>query len=151
MVANRVIAEPLVSNGFELSRAADRLGWLEPTDAQRPVGEIWEQFQAQGYVWLKGILDRRMVLDFRALFFQAYAELGLLAPGAPLEEGVYSGQREPSGAAITASDSTLPLPPIGSLCQPPCGGSGYCSREYVIATRAPSLRAAHIVEYGSCW
>ena len=155
MVANRVIAEPLVSNGFELSRAADRLGWLEPTDAQRPVGEIWEQFQAQGYVWLKGILDRRMVLDFRALFFQAYAELGMLAPGAPLEEGVYSGQREPSGAArqklveITRwadYEAFCLSEPIRRLYQAMLGGPVYLHKRKLIRytiPHDPSCTGAH--------
>jgi ectoine hydroxylase-related dioxygenase (phytanoyl-CoA dioxygenase family) len=99
MLTTRTIAEPLVSNGFTLSATPERLGWLQPTDSNRPVAEIWDQFGEQGYLYLKGILDRRMVLDFRAKFFAAYQESGLLAPGAGLEEGVYSGKREESGFA----------------------------------------------------
>lgn len=99
MFGERVIAQELVSNGYTLSKSQDRLGWLRPTDANRPVGEIWEQFKAQGYVWLKQMLDRKAVLDFRRQFFQAYAEAGLLIPGSDPQDGLYSGVREESGFA----------------------------------------------------
>ncbi len=99
MVAQRAIDQELVSNGFALLKTPDRLGWLEPTDSRRPAKEIWEQFQAQGYVWLKHILDRSAVLAFREQFFSAYQEAGLLLPGSQPVQGIYSGQREESGFA----------------------------------------------------
>ena len=40
------LAKPLLSNGFTLSSAPDRLGRLEPTDPTRPRAALWEQFQA---------------------------------------------------------------------------------------------------------
>jgi len=40
---------PLVSNGFALSDAPDRLGRLIPTEPSRPRDELWEQFQALGF------------------------------------------------------------------------------------------------------
>jgi ectoine hydroxylase-related dioxygenase (phytanoyl-CoA dioxygenase family) len=50
-----------------------------------------EQYQAQGYLWLKGLLPRAEVLAFRRRYFAAFSELGLLAPGTDPVEGLYSG------------------------------------------------------------
>jgi ectoine hydroxylase-related dioxygenase (phytanoyl-CoA dioxygenase family) len=90
METNRVIDIPLVSNSFTLAPGADRLGWLTSSDAHQPPARLWEQFQAQGYLWLRGILDRADVLDFRRRFFSAFARAGLLAPGTDPTEGIYS-------------------------------------------------------------
>lgn len=91
---------PLISNGFTLDTRPERLGWLEPTNPNRPIGELREQYQAQGYLWLKDILPRAEVLDFRRRYFEAVADSGLLAPGTTPVEGIYSGQQGRSRATI---------------------------------------------------
>jgi ectoine hydroxylase-related dioxygenase (phytanoyl-CoA dioxygenase family) len=80
----------LISNGLPLSMAADRLGRLMPADPKRSRDELWAQYQAQGYLWLKGILDRGAVLAFRRRFFAAFAEAGLplLAAGTDPVDGI---------------------------------------------------------------
>jgi hypothetical protein len=80
----------LVSNGTPLCDAPNRLGRLTPTDPARPRSALWGQYQAQGYLWLRGILDRRSVLDFRRRYFAAFVEAGvpLLAPGTDPAEGI---------------------------------------------------------------
>jgi ectoine hydroxylase-related dioxygenase (phytanoyl-CoA dioxygenase family) len=77
----------------------ERLGRLEPTDPSKPMGELREQFRAQGYLWLKGILPRTEVLDFRRHFFTRLAEAGALAPGSDPVEGRFSGQENRQLAA----------------------------------------------------
>ena len=84
----------LISNGYSLSIAPHRLGWLEPTDSSLPMKKLREQYQVQGYLWLKGILKRSEVLDFRRRFFEAFSETGLLAAGTDPVEGFYSGGGE---------------------------------------------------------
>ena len=81
----------LVSNGFPLSQRPERLGWLSPTELGRPRAELWEQYQAQGYLWLKGLLDRREVLDFRGRYFAAFRDAGLpmIPAGTDPVEGLY--------------------------------------------------------------
>ena len=63
------LTQPLVSNGYTLSTAPQRLGWLTPTDPVLPMEQLREQYKAQGYLWLKGVLDRDEVLAFRRRFF----------------------------------------------------------------------------------
>jgi ectoine hydroxylase-related dioxygenase (phytanoyl-CoA dioxygenase family) len=98
MVTDRVLGKPLVSNGFTLAMTPERFGWLVPSDTGRPVSALWEQFGSQGYLWLRGILDRAAVLEFRRRFFAAFADAGLLAPGSDPTAGVYSGSRDGKAA-----------------------------------------------------
>jgi ectoine hydroxylase-related dioxygenase (phytanoyl-CoA dioxygenase family) len=80
---------PLVSNGYTLSQG--RVGALVATDYTLPRNALWEQYQAQGYLWLKGILDRDEVLAFRRRVFTAYMDTGLVERGSDPVDGIYSG------------------------------------------------------------
>ena len=90
MVTRSVIEFPLVSNGFILDKTPERLGALTPSDASQPVKKLWEQFQEQGYLWLKGLLDRQDVLDFRRRYFTAFVPTGLVAAGSDPLDGIYT-------------------------------------------------------------
>lgn len=90
MSMDRTLNFPLISNEFTLASTPNRLGWLAPSDPGEPVRRLWEQFNEQGYLWLKGLLNRSEVLDFRRRYFSAFADTGLLAPGSDPQEGIYS-------------------------------------------------------------
>lgn len=94
MITTLAPTVPLTSNGFTLATTPDRLGTLVPTDPAQPRAAVWAQYQAQGYLLLKGILDRRAVLDFRRRFFSAFRDTGLLAPGSDPLDGIYAGGGE---------------------------------------------------------
>ncbi len=89
-----VLQQPLTSNGYSLSSAPNRLGWLTATDADGPIKALQEQFHEQGYLWLKGILDRDDVLDFRRRYFAAFADTGLVRCDIDPGEGIYDGANE---------------------------------------------------------
>ncbi|MBI1277183.1 MAG: dehydrogenase [Anaerolineaceae bacterium] len=91
MMQTRQLQKSITSNSFTLSDTPDRFGWLVPTKPDQPRSVLLEQYQAQGYLWLKGVLDREKVLDFRRRFFEAFADTGLLAEGSAPVDGVYSG------------------------------------------------------------
>jgi ectoine hydroxylase-related dioxygenase (phytanoyl-CoA dioxygenase family) len=86
----------LQSNGYALSPAPERLGWLEPTSPKRSLAELRAQYQAQGYLWLKGLLNRDDVLAFRRRYFEVFREVGMLAPGTAAIDGIYSGEPLPN-------------------------------------------------------
>jgi ectoine hydroxylase-related dioxygenase (phytanoyl-CoA dioxygenase family) len=94
----RTIGIDLISNTYVLSKQPERLGWLTPSNPSSPKKELWEQFQEQGYLWLKGLLDRQAVLDFRSCFFRCFSDAKLILPGSYPVDGVYSGE-EDKGAA----------------------------------------------------
>jgi ectoine hydroxylase-related dioxygenase (phytanoyl-CoA dioxygenase family) len=84
--------KPLISNGYILDPA--RLGRLTPSDPAAPIAELREQYAAQGYLWLKGLLEREVVLNFRRRYFEALLTTGLLAPNTDPIDGIYSGSVE---------------------------------------------------------
>ncbi len=88
-MTDRTFDQPLISNGFALD--PDRLGWLTPSDPAAPIQALRDQYAEQGYLWLKGLLPRDSVLEFRRRFFAAYRDTGLLAPGSDPVAGLYSG------------------------------------------------------------
>ncbi len=78
----------LSSNGFDIE--PDRLGFLTPTQPNQSRDVLWSQYQDQGYLWLKGLLDRQTVLDFRERVFNTLAETGMVS--APFYDGIFSGE-----------------------------------------------------------
>jgi|SRR5579859_5898076 len=86
----------LVSNGYKLATTPDRLGYLLPTSPNQSRDVLWEQYQEQGYLWLKGLLDRREVLNFRRRYFEAFRSIPMIAPGTDPVEGIWSGESVPN-------------------------------------------------------
>jgi ectoine hydroxylase-related dioxygenase (phytanoyl-CoA dioxygenase family) len=93
---------PLASNGYILDAHPHRMGWLSPSDPGLPLASLREQYQQNGYLWLKGILNRDKVMAFRRRFFNAFLDTGLLKPGMDPIEGIFSGEGENQGAARKA-------------------------------------------------
>jgi ectoine hydroxylase-related dioxygenase (phytanoyl-CoA dioxygenase family) len=86
----RTLSTPLTSNGFTLSSAPNRLGWLTPTNPNQPMETLREQYRSQGYLWLKGLLDRQTILSFRRRFFAAMAPSGMVDSASDPMEGIVS-------------------------------------------------------------
>ncbi len=72
----RTLNEPLISNGYTLDMTPERLGWLEPTDADFPMEQLREKFRQNGYLWLKRFFERDVILNFRDYFFEAISAHG---------------------------------------------------------------------------
>lgn len=84
----------LVSNGYLLSSQPDRLGRLTPTASTQPINVLREQYEAQGYVWLKHLIDPTEVWRFRRRYFEALRHTGLVAAGSDPRDGIYAGGGE---------------------------------------------------------
>ncbi len=85
---------PLTSNGFTLSTGPNRMGRLTPSDASTSIKTLQEQFREQGYLWLKGLLDRDDVLAFRRRYFEAFRHTGMIRLDADPVKGIYDGANE---------------------------------------------------------
>lgn len=85
---------PLISNGFLLSSAPNRLGPLNPSQSDLTIEEYRRLFQLQGYIWVKGFLKRNEVLELRRRFFDAYRDTGLLLVDSNPQDGLFSGHPE---------------------------------------------------------
>ena len=93
-MSNQILNYTLSSNGYTISQTAERLGWLTPTDPALPMAELREIYRAQGYLWLKQLLPRQKVLDYRRRYFSAFLGTGLLNEAYDPAEGIYSGGPE---------------------------------------------------------
>jgi phytanoyl-CoA hydroxylase len=50
-----------------------------------------ERFVEQGYLWVKGLIPREEILDFRRKYFEFMAPTGVLKEGTDPIEGIYCG------------------------------------------------------------
>ncbi|CCO30577.1 hypothetical protein BN14_04607 [Rhizoctonia solani AG-1 IB] len=68
------------------------LGWLQPVYANSTsLEEMRERFVEQGYLWVKGLIPREEILDFRRKYFEFMAPTGVLKEGTDPIEGIYCG------------------------------------------------------------
>ena len=108
--------KPLESNGYTLAMGPDRLGMLVPTDPSRSMAELRDQYAQQGYLWLRGILDRDEVLAFRRAYFAAFESTGLLAPGSDPLDGIYAGDGEDKAAVRRIMGETVMWAAYEAFC-----------------------------------
>jgi ectoine hydroxylase-related dioxygenase (phytanoyl-CoA dioxygenase family) len=94
MPAFRLPRQPLVSNGYALSSASNRLGALVSSPATLSIETVRQLFRAQGYVWLKGFFERDEIISFRRRFFDSFKQAGLVRPGSDPQEGLFSGYED---------------------------------------------------------
>ena len=148
----RILNQPVISNQFTLSDSPDRLGWLVPTDPAQHRDQLLEQYQAQGYLWLKGILDTRRVLDFRRRYFEAFAQVGLLEAGTDPVDGIYSGSGKGRVQKILVEivqwasyEAFCLAPEIWQFYEKLLGGPVYLHKRKIIRATTPddSCTGAH--------
>jgi ectoine hydroxylase-related dioxygenase (phytanoyl-CoA dioxygenase family) len=87
-VAEGAAGPRLTAAGRTLDPGPRRLGRLEPMPARAGLAEIRAFYDANGYAWLKGLLDPAEVVAFRAWVFGHLARAGLLRAGSDPEEGI---------------------------------------------------------------
>ena len=87
----RLPHQPLVSNGYALSSAPNRLGALTSSPATLSIQAVRQLLQSQGYVWFKGFFERAEILAFRRRFFDAFEQVGLIRSGSDPQQGLFSG------------------------------------------------------------
>jgi ectoine hydroxylase-related dioxygenase (phytanoyl-CoA dioxygenase family) len=91
---------PLHADGRTLDPAPNRLGLLTPSSPDEDMASLQRTLKEQGYLWLRGFLDRDAVLDFRAYCFANMAAAGIFRPGSDPREGLSS--REPEQGALVS-------------------------------------------------
>ena len=85
---------PLIAAGKSLDSSPRRLGRLTPSSPAETTDVLRRRLKEQGYLWLKGLLDRDNVLDFRAYVFGHVMDTGAVRPGSDPRIGYGSGQPE---------------------------------------------------------
>lgn len=83
-------APTLAANGKLLATAPHRLGRLTPFDPADGIKAARKFYETNGYVWLKGLLDRAEVTAFRGWVFSHLAVAGLIEQGTDASIGIAS-------------------------------------------------------------
>lgn len=79
----------IISYGHALDMADDKFGQLrDSADAADDMVELRRRFADDGYIHIKGYLDRDLVLEARAALTDRLAEAGALDPDYPTIEGI---------------------------------------------------------------
>lgn len=83
------------SNGFELDPSPRRSGELQsvPAADRGDRSALWQRLRRDGFLLLRGLLDRQRVLDLREFYFRTMQGVGLIEPGTPPLEGRDSGEQ----------------------------------------------------------
>ena len=147
-------ATTMISNGYRLDTAPSRLGALSASDPCEPLPQLAERYERDGYLWLKGLLPRDEVLDFRRHFFTQFRTTGLLAPGTDPVDGIANPQPEPGDARkrlmelvrSAAFESFCLKPQLWGFLDNFLGGMSYLHKRKLIRyTRPgdPSSTGAH--------
>ena len=152
----RSLKTPLISNGYELSQAPERLGWLEPSDPAASLNTLKAQYHEQGYLWLKHFLDRAEVLAFRQRFFSAFQNTGLLKAGSDPLDGLYGGGGEDAREAqkilvalarSAAYEAFCLQPRIWQFYDAFFGGTSYLHKRKIIRYTKPGDPLATAAHY----
>jgi len=117
----RPINVALRSNGRIVSKDTERLGWLQPSNPKSPMQQLKEQYQQQGYLWLKGLINSNPVRDFRHLFFEKCMQFRLIKEETMPENGIFSGHQ-------------VSVELMNKIMQ-----AAICSTEYLTLSESPSL------------
>ncbi|MCU0650078.1 MAG: phytanoyl-CoA dioxygenase family protein [Gemmatimonadaceae bacterium] len=145
----------LHSNGCVLT--PDHLGWLEPTEPATSRAELWVRYREHGYLWLTGILDRAAVLRFRARFFEAFRETGMLDPAFDTVDGVHAvGTTSPATATTALLEEVVRWASFEAFClaepilafyEEFLGGAVFLHRRKLVRFTLPGDRKATTPHY----
>jgi ectoine hydroxylase-related dioxygenase (phytanoyl-CoA dioxygenase family) len=143
-------AQELWSNGHRLSTEPHRWGELEPADPASSPAALRARLEAEGQLWLRGLLGRERVLAFRERYFAAQARTGLLAPGTAPRDGVYAGGGEDRAAARRLMFEAVRWASYGSLCfseplvalfEALLGGETYLHQRKLLRQQVPGAKS----------
>src|SRR5437899_1599430 len=100
----------LRSRGHELESGEDRVGMLrDSSDVRADAVALRRRIGEDGYLLLRGILDREEVLDARRFIMEKLSERGELDPNCPIMDGVPKPGSELHFEPKLADRSNAPL------------------------------------------
>jgi ectoine hydroxylase-related dioxygenase (phytanoyl-CoA dioxygenase family) len=139
-----------------LETRSQRFGWLTPTPADLPLAALKEQYQEQGYLWLKGLLDPAEVREFRGYVFRYLAQAGLILAGSDPRDGISAGSGFEKAEAdrrlmalvrCAAYEAFCVQPRLWRLMDPFLGGLSYLHKRKLMRYTQPQTTAATPAHY----
>ncbi|KAK5707072.1 hypothetical protein LTR17_021029 [Elasticomyces elasticus] len=71
------------------------VGWLKRTSAYTSLDEMRMRFEADGYLFIKGLVPRGDILGVRERYFEHLRSTGILKPGTSPREGIFDATQDP--------------------------------------------------------
>ncbi|WPH02073.1 Hypothetical protein R9X50_00492800 [Acrodontium crateriforme] len=71
------------------------VGWMKETPINTSLDEMRRRFDEDGYIFVKGVMPREVVLDMREAYFEHLAPTGILKPGTSPREGIFDTTADP--------------------------------------------------------
>jgi ectoine hydroxylase-related dioxygenase (phytanoyl-CoA dioxygenase family) len=136
----------LTSNGYPVVTSSAQVGRLAPSSIQTPIDQLREQLKADGYIWLRGFFPRKDVIAVRKRFFERMKPTGILSEDFDPEEGIFSGQRDPTGQTTRILTEFVRTAAYESFCFQPrlwqfyealLGGDVYLHRRKIVRQTYP--------------
>ena len=146
----------LIANGKTLAKAPNRLGYLSRTDPAIGIDAIRSLFAEQGYIWLKGVLPRGDVMDFRGWVFSHLADSGLLQRGSDPALGIaatgafdrqLADRRLMALVRSTAYEGFCAQPLMSRLMDAFVGGLSYLHKRKIMRFTQPGTAMATPAHY----
>jgi ectoine hydroxylase-related dioxygenase (phytanoyl-CoA dioxygenase family) len=146
----------LTSNGYPLAHSPEQIGKLTPNSAQTPIGRLREQLKVDGYIWLRGFFPRQEVIAMRRRFFERMQPAGIVAEGSDPAEGIFSGQRDPTGQSTKLLAEFVRTAAYESFCFQPrlwqfyeqiLGGDVYLHKRKIVRQTYPHDRRTTDAHY----
>jgi ectoine hydroxylase-related dioxygenase (phytanoyl-CoA dioxygenase family) len=146
----------LHADGKTLDTSPRRMGWLRPSSADEPFGELKARFERDGYLYLKGFLPREAVLEQRRRAFAHLNLAGLLKPGTdpvlgiaadvPAERGEVN-RRLMEFVRSAAFESFCMSPPLWQFMDRFVGGLSYLHKRKLLRHTLPNAAGSTPAHY----
>ncbi|MBR8837331.1 MAG: phytanoyl-CoA dioxygenase family protein [Stigonema ocellatum SAG 48.90 = DSM 106950] len=144
----RPINFTFTSNEKKISNNTEHIGWLLPSNPNAPIQQLKEQYQQQGYLWLKGLLPPNLVRDFRRQFFEKCMQFNLIDEETLPEEGIFSGNQVSVDLINQIRQAAICLKEYNAVCESPAilkflekffGGMVCSSKRKLIRCKVPGI------------
>ena len=146
----------LRADGKVLDTSPQRMGWLKPSSPDEPFDELVGRFKRDGYLFLKGFLDRTAVLDQRRRAFTHLGLAGLLQPGSdpvlgiaadiPAERGEVN-RRLMEYVRSAAFESFCMSPRLWQFMDRFVGGLSYLHKRKILRHTLPNVAGSTPAHY----
>ncbi|KIY01811.1 uncharacterized protein Z520_01949 [Fonsecaea multimorphosa CBS 102226] len=110
------------------------IGWLRETLKDSPIVEMRRRYEEDGYILIKGLIPREVVLDMREHYFTHMRSTGLIAPGSDPRDGLFDFSSSPE------EFNSIGAPSYPDRTKLQAMAAAHCTPEYLDFLQNPQMR-----------
>ena len=148
--------QAIFASGSQLDLRPERFGKLQPSSPREPRDALRNKFTANGYLYLKGLLDPQVVNSFRGWVFENLAQSGLLQPETDPALGLANRSGFDKGVADRRMMSIVRSAKYENFCSQPdlttfidmfIGGMSYLHKRKLMRFTSPNTDVSTPAHY----